>query len=105
MSNNEEQNSDYYSAPAIKKIKCEESIAPEKEERIAKEPTHVDESVLGTLSVTERKIFNELLCDKPTSVDELVKGGYPIGTVMATLTVLEIKGLISSLPGGLYIRK
>ena len=105
INNNAEQNSDYYSAPAIKKINGDESITTKKEEKIKKEPDLVDESVLSTLSETERKIFNELPCDKPTSVDELARVGYPIGTLMATLTVLEIKGLISSLPGGMYIRK
>jgi hypothetical protein len=35
----------------------------------------------------------------------LLKGGYNIGTLMASLTILEIKGLITSLPGGMYIRK
>ncbi len=105
INNNAEQNSDYYSAPAIKKINGDESITTQKEEKIKKEPAFVDESVLSTLSETERKIFNDLPCDKPTSIDELARGGYPIGTLMATLTVLEIKGLISSLPGGMYIRK
>ena len=105
LNNNAEQNSDYYSAPAIKKINSDESITTPKEEKIKKEPTFVDESVLSTLSETERKIFNDLPCDKPTSIDDLARGGYPIGILMATLTVLEIKGLISSLPGGMYIRK
>ena len=81
LNNNEEQNSDYYSAPEIKRIKGGEHIAPKKEERAEKEPTPVDESVLEGLSEAERKIFNDLPCDKPTSVDELAKGGYPIGVL------------------------
>ena len=71
----------------------------------AREQSTVDESVLAGLTEEQRKIFNELPCDKPTSVDTLAKGGYNIGTLMATLTILEIKGLVSSLPGGMYIRK
>ena len=65
----------------------------------------MDQSVLDSLSELERKVFGEFPCDKPTSVDELLKGGYSIGALMASLTVLEIKGLINTLPGGLYIRK
>jgi predicted Rossmann fold nucleotide-binding protein DprA/Smf involved in DNA uptake len=61
--------------------------------------------MLATLDENQRKIFDELPCDKPTSPDMLARSGYSIGTIMAALTVLEIKGLISSLPGGLYIRK
>ena len=105
LNNNAEQNSDYYSVPVIKKIN--EKITPVVENKIAdvKEPKPIDESALAGLDETQRKIFNELPCDKPTSPDVLAKSGYSIGTIMAALTVLEIKGLISSLPGGLYIRK
>lgn len=107
LNNNAEQNSDYYSAPAIKKINSDRASLEEDGSKndIAKESKTVDTSVIDALSETERKIFNELPCDKPISVDDLVKLGYPIGVLMATLTVLEIKGLISSLPGGMYIRK
>lgn len=107
LNNNAEQNSDYYSAPAIKKINSDKASLEEDGSKndIAKESKTVDTSVIDSLSETERKIFNELPCDKPISVDDLVKLGYPIGVLMATLTVLEIKGLISSLPGGMYIRK
>lgn len=103
LNNNAEQNSDYYAVPKIKKIG--ESNAPQKEENIPIEPARIDEIALEGLSEDQRKIFNELPCDKPTSVDVLAKGGYNIGMLMATLTILEIKGLITSLPGGMYIRK
>ena len=103
LNNNAEQNSDYYSAPKIKRIA--ESIAAPKEENIPIDPTPVDENALAGLTDEQRRIFSELSCDKPTSVDALAKGGYNIGTLMATLTILEIKGLVTSLPGGLYIRK
>ncbi len=103
LNNNAEQNSDYYSVPKIKKIN--ENNTVQKEENISVEPAPVDESALEGLTEEQRRIFNDLSCDKPTSVDTLAKGGYSIGTLMATLTILEIKGLITSLPGGMYIRK
>ena len=67
--------------------------------------TEAEQSILATLSEEQRKIFDELPCDKPVSLDALCAGGFNIGTLMASLTILEIKGLISSLPGGMYIRK
>lgn len=105
LNNNAEQNSDYYSVPAIKKINEKNLSSTESKVTDTKEPSKIDESVLEGLDETQRKIFNELPCDKPTSPDVLARSGYSIGKIMATLTVLEIKGLVSSLPGGLYIRK
>jgi DNA protecting protein DprA len=117
INNNAEQNSDYYSVPKIKRIneekedqntkKSKKSVnkSEEKEEAQIKKPKEVDESVLASLTEEQRRIFNDLPCDKPVSVDYIAKGGYSIGILMASLTVLEIKGLISSLPGGMYIRK
>lgn len=103
INNNAGQNSDYYAVPKIKRIG--EDKAVQNEDITSVEPTPVDESALEGLSEEQRRIFNELPCDKPTSVDALSKNGYSIGTLMATLTILEIKGLVTSLPGGLYIRK
>lgn len=112
LNNNAEQNSDYYSAPKIKRISENKHSEKEKikKEEIKTESKSeassiIDESMLEGLTDEQRRIFNDLPCDKPTSVDMLVKGGYNIGTLMATLTILEIKGLIVSLPGGMYIRK
>ena len=38
------------------------------------------------------------------TVDALTRLGFGMGEVMAALTVLEIKGLVQSLPGSLYAR-
>ena len=110
LNNNAEQNGDYYAIPTIKRINGATSQEAKKEANEAalaegSKPTPIDVSVLEGLNETQRKIFDEFPCDKPTSVDELSRRGYSIGVLMAALTVLEIKGLISSLPGGLYIRK
>lgn len=107
LNNNAEQNSDYYAVPKIKKI----DEAKNKQAEISiqnievEQNSEVDESVLSTLTEEQRRVFNDLPCDKPVSPDMLMKNGYNIGMLMATLTILEIKGLISSLPGGMYIRK
>lgn len=107
LNNNAEINGDYYSAPKIKRIKETEASVKAENEVVNKieESVAIDESALEGLTDEQRRIFNELPCDKPTSVDALLSGGYNIGMLMATLTVLEIKGLVTSLPGGMYIRK
>ena len=62
-------------------------------------------AVLKTLSEKQRRVFEELPLDRAVTVDYLAKAGIPFGEVISALTVLEIKGLVTSLPGALYIRK
>ncbi len=59
-------------------------------------------AVLATLSETHRKIFEEMPLDRAVPTDFFIKLGYSMGQIMSALTVLEIKGLIQSMPGGLY---
>ena len=61
--------------------------------------------ILEKLSEKQRKIFEEMPLDRAVTVDYLTKTGFALGEVISALTVLEIKGLVSSLPGALYIRK
>ena len=61
--------------------------------------------IVESLSEKQRKIFDEIPLDKAITVDYLTAAGFSMGEVMSTLTILEIKGLISSLPGALYVRK
>lgn len=122
LNNNQEINSEYYTIPNIKKI--DGSTAPSKKTSTSarRSPKKTAEkadtaktaertqtrdisATLDSLTEEQRSVFSDIPCDKPVSVDTLVKSGHSIGTLMATLTVLEIKGLVSSLPGGMYIRK
>ncbi len=64
------------------------------------------EAFLATLDSTTQKIYGYFPQGKAISTDEIVGAGY--GTVTDTLTaltLLEVGGLISSLPGGMYIKK
>ena len=103
LNDNEKQNSDYYAVPKIKRIGEQNKVLEAEVDQ--KEKADATQNILSTLSEEQRKIFDELPCDKPVSLDALCAGGFNIGTLMASLTILEIKGLISSLPGGMYIRK
>ncbi len=71
------------------------------------EPLREDDSkaALESLNEKHRKIFDEMPLDRAIPVDYLINSGFGLGEVISALTVLEIKGLISSLPGGLYQRK
>lgn len=61
--------------------------------------------VLEKLTEKQRRVFDEMPLDRAVTVDYLTKTGFTLGEVISALTVLEIKGLVSSLPGALYIRR
>lgn len=63
------------------------------------------ERILSTLSDVQRRIFEILPLDHAVTVDYITREGFSTGEVMAAMTVLEIKGLTVTLPGGLYSRK
>lgn len=70
-------------------------------------PRHGDSSerALKSLTDTQRAIFEALPLDRAVPVDYITREGFSMSDIMAAMTVLEIKGLIISLPGGLYSRK
>ena len=57
------------------------------------------------LDPTTARVFESIPCNAPVSVDRIVCEGLSTAEVVTALTMLEIMGLVSSLPGGLYIRK
>lgn len=63
-------------------------------------------SLLSSLDERQRRLFDEIPDDRAIALDALARAvGYGIGEIMASMTLLEVKGLVSSLPGGLYIRR
>ena len=62
-------------------------------------------ALLDTLDAVTRKVFDAMPLDKAISPDEFVSMGIGISESVTSLTLLEIMGLVSSLPGGTYIRK
>ena len=81
--------------------------APVSEPSASREEHKGDDSMaaLQSLDEKQRRIFDEMPLDRAISLDYLLKTGFKLGEIMSALTKLEIKGLISSLPGGLYTRK
>ena len=43
--------------------------------------------------------------DRAVTIDYLTRTGFGLGEVISALTILEVRGLVASLPGALYIRK
>ncbi len=65
----------------------------------------LSEKVLLSLTDTQRSIFEALPLDHAVPVDYFIKAGFTMPEIMSAMTMLEIKGLVIALPGGLYSRK
>ena len=72
-----------------------------KAERVADDSANM----LDSLDEFTRSVFETMPIDKAISPDSLAAHGLDIGAAVTALTMLELYGLVSSLPGGLYIRK
>ncbi len=87
----------------------ENPSAPEqkREEEKERESTNapVNEELLAGLDENTKRIFSQMPIDSAISPDRLVEDGFGASDVVTALTMLELCGLVSSLPGGLYIRK
>jgi predicted Rossmann fold nucleotide-binding protein DprA/Smf involved in DNA uptake len=62
-------------------------------------------AIVEGLDPVTRGIYESVPLDKAISPDALIGNGLTTSDIITALTLLEIYGLISSLPGGLYIRK
>ncbi len=63
------------------------------------------EAALSTLDEVSRSVYLAMPLDKAVTPDALPLEGLDIGAVITAFTMLEISGLVESLPGGMYIRK
>lgn len=92
----------------VARLKREETVAPcDKNEEVQERSVGADNStaVLDSLDTVTKKVFEAMPIDKAISPDEFVASGISISDAVTSLTMLEIMGLVSSLPGGTYIRK
>ncbi len=92
--------------PAEKKREPRKKPISPKEEAAAPKPCQPDHSAkaLESLGERERRVFEAIPMDSPMSLDRLQSLGYSTGELLAALSLLEIRGLIQTLPGGLYCR-
>ena len=87
--------------------KREEEQTPIEQASTEKRESMADNSaeLLAGLDETTRRVFENLPIDKAVSPDALAAAGIGVGDAITSLTMLELCGLVSSLPGGLYVRK
>lgn len=82
----------------------EELPFPIKEEIFSKEKKKKE--VFPSLSREEKRIYDLLMPDSLTSVDEIVEGSeLSVSEILAVLLSLELKGLVDQRPGKFYQRK
>lgn len=72
--------------------------APQNKER------SVDEAAIGRLDDVTRRIYDAMPQGKAVSADVLLLQGLTTVNVLTSLSLLELEGLISSRPGGLYVK-
>ena len=89
-------------APALKKT----AKRKRKEPTEAKEPLPAQKSEPDTsaLSPRQRELY-DMLPASSFAVDVLTARGVPVSEAASTLTVLEIYGLVRSIPGGMFEKK
>ncbi len=61
--------------------------------------------VLESLTDTQRRVFAAIPIEGTVTVEYLAREGFSMSEIMASVTILEIKGLIQTLPGGLIGRR
>jgi predicted Rossmann fold nucleotide-binding protein DprA/Smf involved in DNA uptake len=71
----------------------------------ASDPGDRSSAAVASLNETQRAILDAIPSEEPIAVDKLKHLGMPMGTLLAAISVLQIKGLVRSLPGGMISRK
>ena len=101
-------------SPKIEKTKRIENIEQIEREELSvekfaesRELTSAPTSTAMDYGLDEKTaaVFEAIPCKSPVSVDRIICSGLSTADIITSLTMLEIMGLVSSLPGGLYMRK
>ncbi len=93
-------------APARKPSPVRKGRTPLEEQAEPTPTVSADRSaeLLATMGEREKRVFEAIPMDHPIAIDRLMSTGYGMGELLTALSLLEIKGLIQTLPGGLYCR-
>ncbi len=103
--NQKEDNKPKVSEPNAKKLTAEDYIESAKgtATQDEKQKARADDAfaaVLASLDEKYRRLLEAMPADRAVPLDTLAKLGFSIGEVISAMTVLEVKGLVSSLPAG-----
>ena len=91
---------------AAKKTRKTRKNAETYTENVSKTEEKAAKTVPDTSLLTARQSeLYALLPDTPFSVDVLTAAGVPVAEALATLTILELYGLLHAMPGGLFEKK
>ena len=83
---------------------AEELPSPLREELLARRPE--DPALRPVLTEGETAVWDRLLPDRPVHVDELLeKTEFSISELLTILLGLEIKGVVTAVPGKFYMRR
>lgn len=85
----------------IKKDKTKQEPAPIKRTEEVRTSDGSNEAY-KTLDPSLKRVYDRIPSDIAVSIDRLTGDGLGVGEVISALTLLEIEGLVVSLPGGLY---
>ena len=103
--------------PSAEKVsRKKEMPAPEKtavlEEAVVSAPTETEKrtaddsaALMAGLDPVSCRIFAQMPIDRAVSPDQMALPDVAMSELMTSLTLLELSGLVTSLPGGLYVRK
>lgn len=103
----EERKTAASSGRSEKRSGAERAVSLSSETDCEKTESNADHSaeLLASLDENTKKIFENMPIDKAVSADALSDTGMSVPIIMSAFTMLEVYGLVESLPGGLYIRK
>lgn len=81
------------------------SAAPEQKQLKNNEAEKADLAAsLSVLSASEKMVYDLFSQKESLTVDEIAQNDIDVGDILSALTLLEIYGLIKSLPGGRYTK-
>lgn len=63
------------------------------------------EARLSEINERERMLYDRMPPNKPVPAENFIDMGIEIGEMLSIFTVLEIAGLVESIPGGLYMKR
>ncbi|MBQ9085926.1 MAG: DNA-processing protein DprA [Clostridia bacterium] len=86
-------------------VSAREEISAASGSAVSAAATDDSAAVMAGLDPITCRVFAHMPLDRAVSPDQMALPDVAMGELMTSLTLLELSGLISSLPGGLYTRK
>lgn len=82
-----------------------DAVAPKPTAEMPRRESDHSADSLDALPADCREVFEAMPIGTPVSADTMCRAGFEISQLMIAFTMLELHGLITTLPGGLYCRR